>query len=325
MPRFSLFATRPEAIFTRSPLLLTGLALVAFAANSLLCRMALLTSADQPASIDPASFTFLRLTSGAITLVALVVWRQPHWRIALREAMNRPQAWGSAFSLWVYALCFSLAYVQLDTGIGALILFGAVQITMVLLSVLNGQRLTWREIFGLLLAFSGLLILTWPSLATPSLTGLLLMLLAGVAWGLYSWLGTASQNGLQDTMHSFVLCLLPLLCATALWWWFAAGSDSHQIKSYQLDLTFWAWLTAPGAVYALLSGVVASGLGYAIWYQALQSLTGIQAAVSMLLVPILAALAGVLVLDELLEPRFYLATLAVLGGVLLVIMGKRKH
>lgn len=275
-------------------ILATSLALLAFAANSVLCRLAL---GEQ--QIDAASFTGLRLLSGALTLSLLLRFTQGQLPRFKRASL------GPALMLFVYASCFSFAYLYLDTGIGALILFGAVQLSMLLMSWLKGARLQLAELLGVLFAFSGLILLLAPSEQfSLSIKGFVLMMLAGVAWGMYSLYGRGSSSPSRDTCINFCLSL-PFLVLLLPW------------LLQQGQFTPW------GFVLAIASGAVASGLGYWVWYVALRSLVASQAAVLQLLVPIIAALAGWWLLDEPLGFRFVLSACLVLGGILLTIYSRR--
>ncbi|WP_277052907.1 DMT family transporter [Zestomonas thermotolerans] len=272
----------------RRTLLLTLLAMLAFAGNSLLCRAALKDTA-----IDAASFTTARILSGALMLALL---------LRLRGASAKPRgSWRGAAALFLYAAAFSFAYLQLDAGTGALLLFGAVQVTLVLAGLLRGERLGGQALLGVLLAAGGLLYLLLPGASAPPLSGALLMLLSGLAWGLYTLFGRDGGDPLAASAGNF-------LRAAA----FAA----------LLALTLHAGLRLDGLglLYALLSGALASGLGYALWYAALPGLTAIQGASVQLSVPVLAALAGALLLDEPLGARLPAAALAVLGGIALVLL-----
>ena len=268
-------------------LLLTALAMLAFAGNSLLCRLAL-----RETGIDAASFTALRLTSGALILALL---------LRLRSA-SRPIAgsWPGALALFAYAAAFSFAYLHLDTGVGALLLFGAVQLSMLLWGLWRGERLPALATLGTLLAGGGLLFLLLPGASAPPLSAALLMLLAGAAWGAYSLLGRGQGDPLAVTTGNFLRATpLGLLLAAAL------------LAQLRWD--------ASGMLYAVLSGALTSGIGYAIWYSALPGLRASQAATVQLSVPILAALAGSLVLGEALSLRLMLSAIAVLGGIALVL------
>lgn len=273
-------------------LLLTAVAMLAFAGNSLLCRLALKTT-----QIDPASFTSLRLLSGALMLALLLRLRQGGFAVA--------GSWYGAAALFIYAAAFSFAYVSLDAGAGALMLFGAVQISMLLWGWRQGERPSPASLAGLLLAFAGLLVLLLPGASAPALMPSLLMLIAGAAWGAYSLLGRASSDALAATTGNFLRCVpIALLLSLVL------------MHSARWDL--------PGILYALASGALASGLGYAIWYTAISELKAIQAATVQLSVPIITALAGSLLLGEALSLRLTLSSLAVLGGIALVLGARQR-
>ena len=273
-------------------LLLTCLAMLAFAGNSLLCRLAL-----RETEIDAASFTAIRLLAGALTLWLLLKLRQTGQPIAGN--------WPGALALFTYAAAFSFAYLQLDTGVGALLLFGAVQLSMLLWGLLRGERLGLGTSLGTALATAGLLALLLPGASAPPLLAALLMLLAGVAWGAYSLLGRGQGDPLAVTTGNF-LRAAPLAVLLAL------------VLLSQLN-----W-DGPGLFYAVLSGALTSGVGYAIWYSALPGLRASQAATVQLSVPILAALAGSLLLSEALSLRLTLSAVAVLGGIALV-LGSRQR
>jgi len=278
MPRTQVFAC-------------TLFAMAAFAANSLLCRLALKHSA-----IDPASFTLIRIVAGAVTLWCIV---------RLRSGTARPGGdWPSALALFVYAAAFSLAYVNLTTATGALLLFGAVQATMMVWGWLHGDRLTGWRLLGLLLALGGVVGLLSPGLTAPPLQASAFMVAAGVAWGIYSLRGRRSGDALRATAGNFARAVLP-----------AAGVSLLMLSSASVDVR--------GATYALLSGALASGVGYAAWYAALPGLKVTTAATAQLSVPVLAAVAAILLLDEPLTPRVALASAVILGGIALVVFGPR--
>jgi drug/metabolite transporter (DMT)-like permease len=271
--------------------LLTGLAMLAFAGNSLLCRAALAGTA-----IDASSFTALRLLCGALVLALLV---------QLRPGARLGGDWYSALALFGYAAAFSFAYLQLDAGSGALLLFGAVQAGMLGYGWWRGERLSALQQLGLASAIGGLLLLLLPGASAPAPGSAALMLLAGACWAVYSLRGQGNRDPLAATAGNFLRslpALLPLLL----------------IFHHELN---WDSL---GAFYALLSGALASAIGYAIWYAALPQLRALQAASVQLSVPIIAALAGSLLLGEALTPRLLLASLAVLGGIALVLAVKAK-
>ncbi|RMG53827.1 MAG: DMT family transporter, partial [Gammaproteobacteria bacterium] len=200
---------------------------------------------------------------------------------------------------------FSFAYVSLDTGTGALILFAAVQITMILLSTISGKRPHRLEWAGMAIAFAGFVYLVLPGVSAPSATGLLLMILAGIAWGMYTIRGHASQSPLADTAWNF-LRTLPFVLLLAM-------LTLHQ-----------AAYSPAGVGYAVLSGAIASGLGYAIWYVALSGLSSTQAAVAQLLVPVLAAGGGILFVAEPFTWRLAISSLLILGGILIVTLGSKR-
>ena len=287
-------ATAPSALRTA---LLTSLALVAFAGNSLLCRLALKQTA-----IDAASFTSVRLASGALVLALLVGWRGRH-----RPGAGLPWAagdWTSALALFVYAAGFSFAYVSLSAATGALLLFGVVQTTMIGWGLWRGERLRPLQWLGLAASSAGLVWLLLPGLAMPSLTAGLLMGGAGVAWAVYTLRGR--HSGADPTLVTagnflratpLALAVSALLAAQARW-------------------------DGPGLLLACASGALASGAGYAVWYTALRGLSATRAAILQLAVPVLAAGAGVVLLGEALTPGLLVSSVAVLGGVLLVILAR---
>jgi drug/metabolite transporter (DMT)-like permease len=272
--------------------ILTLAAMTAFAGNSLLCRFAL-----KQTSIDAASFTSIRIISGAIALWFIVNMRNRTPRLA--------GSWPSALALFAYAAAFSFAYISLSAGAGALLLFGAVQATMIFWGVRKGERLRMRQWVGLAFALSGLVILLLPGLSAPPVGGSILMLGAGIAWGIYSLRGKFAGDPASATAGNF-LRAVPL----------AAGLS--------IALLPWARLDRAGIEYAILSGAVASGVGYAIWYTALPGLKAASAATVQLSVPVLAAIGGIIFLGESVTFRFLFASAAVLGGIALVIVDKRR-
>jgi drug/metabolite transporter (DMT)-like permease len=271
--------------------LLTLLAMTAFAGNSLLCRLALKETA-----IDAASFTSLRIVSGALCL----------WLITLmRGTRGGTGSWTSAIALFLYAAGFSFAYVSLPAGTGALLLFGAVQVTMIGYGFIAGERLHSRQAAGFLCAFGGLIGLLLPGLSAPPLRGSALMLGAGVAWGVYSLRGTGSSDAVRVTAGNF-LRAVPF-----------AGALS-------VAMLHRAALGSAGLWYAILSGALASGLGYAVWYTALKGLRTASAATVQLSVPVLAAAGGIAFLGEQITARLLVASVAILGGIALVISDKGR-
>jgi drug/metabolite transporter (DMT)-like permease len=274
-------------------LMLTLLAMLAFAGNSLLCRLALTQT-----HIDPATFTSVRLISGALVL----------WLMARRcgSAHAGSGNWLSAFALFAYAAGFSFAYISLPAASGALLLFGAVQATMIGYGLYRGECLRWGQVAGLILALGGLVGLLLPGLTVPPLLGSGLMLGAGVAWGIYSLRGRNAGEPIRTTAENFLRAVpfTAVLSLVAAPW-------------FSLDL--------PGVAYAVASGVLASAIGYAIWYTALKGLRATHAASVQLSVPVLAALGGVALLGEHLTLRLLIAAAAILGGIALVIFDKPQQ
>lgn len=272
---------------------LTMSAMVFFAANSLLCRVALTRT-----MIDPASFTFVRIVSGALALWLIARFRGA----ALRHHGN----WVSAGSLFLYCASFSLAYLALTAATGALILFGMVQITMIGHGLWSGERPSARQIVGLIVAFGGLCWLVLPGLSAPPLQGSLLMMVAGSAWGAYSIRGKGSADPTLATAGNF-LRAAP----------FAVG--------FGLLAFPWLSLDAVGVLYGVTSGAVASGLGYAVWYTALGGLSSTQAATAQLTVPAIAAGGGALFLAEPITWHLIVSSVAILGGVVVVALDKQRR
>jgi drug/metabolite transporter (DMT)-like permease len=267
----------------------TLFALIAFAANSVLCRMAL-----RQAHIDPASFMSIRLIAGAVTLGALVRLRGG------RRAGRSAGDWRSVLVLLVYAVTFTFAYVGLTAGTGALLLFGAVQVVMIAAGFGGGERIDRVIALGWLFAVAGLILLLLPGISAPPPLDAVLMLIAGAAWGLYSLHGRGSTDALGDNAGNFLRAVPGTLVISALFW-------SHRSAD------------AEGVLLAALSGSVASGLGYAAWYTALPKLGAIAAANAQLSVPVLAALAGVVLFDEPITTRLAVSSLLVLGGTALAV------
>lgn len=274
--------------------LLTAIAMLAFAGNSLLCRVALKHTA-----IDPASFTTVRLVSGALALWLIARLRSP--------AATGQGNWLSALALYAYAAGFSFAYVNLAAASGALLLFGAVQATMIGRGIAAGERLAPRQLAGLLLALAGLVGMLLPGLTAPPLGGALLMMGAGVAWGVYSLRGKGAGDATRVTAGNF-LRAAPIAMAVSAALALAGGGTA---------------IDGPGLLYAVASGALTSGIGYAIWYAALPALRATSAATVQLSVPVIAALGGVAVLGEALTLRLVAASVAILGGIALVILQKR--
>lgn len=272
--------------------LYTTLALLAFAGNSVLCRIAL-----DGGAIDPASFTSIRLASGiAVLLIIMKFW-------GTSNAQASKGSWRSAMMLFIYAASFSYAYVSLETGIGALILFCAVQITIIISGLVTDERPSGIEWLGLTIALAGFIYLVAPGAAAPSTTGLLLMGISGISWGFYTLAGRASVNPLQDTSFNFLRTtpFILLLVAITLRRFDVSGS---------------------GFALAALSGGLTSGVGYTIWYAALRGLSGTQAAVVQLLVPVIASAGGVVFAQEAVTLRLGVSSLLICGGILAVILGR---
>jgi len=268
---------------------LTFVAMVAFAANSIFCRFALAHT-----NIDPATFTLVRIGSGAAVLSALNL---------VRGGRGISGSWRSAIALLTYAACFSFAYVSLTAATGALLLFGSVQATMIFWGVVTGEHLTGVQWAGLSAAMLGLIALLAPGIVSPAPIGAVLMASAGVAWGTYTLLGRGTGDPIATTAGNFLRAAplaLPLMLATSNTW------------------------DAQGVIWAMLSGAVASGLGYSIWYAALPGLTATRAASVQLSVPVITAISGVAFLGETVSIRLAVASATVLGGIALVVWGKAR-
>ncbi|MEM8637717.1 MAG: DMT family transporter [Cyanobacteria bacterium P01_G01_bin.54] len=284
-----------NAIAPRGPfklVLVTTMAMLAFAANSLLCREALASG-----NIGAASFTLVRIVSGAVVLALLL--------LAKRRTFTIAGKWRSASALFGYAATFSYAYVTLSAATGALLLFGAVQVTMIAYGLWAGERLNLRQVIGSLFAAGGLVWLLLPGVESPPLLGAVLMLFAGFSWGVYSLLGRGEQEPTIATAGNFIRAT-PL--AMILLMPFSA-SEANNVAGFG---------------YAMASGALASGMGYALWYAVLPSLPATTAASVQLSAPILAALGGVLLLGEAMTFRFVVASVVVLGGIALFICSKTR-
>ena len=271
----------------------TALAMIAFAANSLFARLALAGGA-----IDAAGYTGVRMASGAAFL-ALILWRRPG------RAGGLPGSWRAAAALGVYAIGFSLAYLRLGVSLGALVLFTAVQVTMIAWSVIRGEHPGRVEIAGIVLALAGFVYLVSPGLVAPDPLGCALMVIAGVAWGVYSILGRGGADPVGQTAGNFIRIVpmaLPLIVVSLI-----AGG-----------------MTAYGVILALGAGVLASALGYILWYRALPGLAMTQAAIVQLSVPVIAALGAVIFLSETLTARLLIAGAVMLGGIALAILSRRR-
>jgi len=265
--------------------------MAAFAANSLLCRIAL-----RGAHIDPATFGAIRVLSGALVLVLAM-------RVRARTAA--PADWRAAAMLFAYVAAFSFAYLTLPAGTGALILFGAVQLTMFAVGLARGERFAPRGWAGLALALAGFVVLVLPGVAAPPLAGAALMAVAGAAWGAYSLRGRGVPDPLAATASNF-LRAAPLALALGLTFAARAHADTA------------------GVLLAIASGALTSGLGYVIWYAALRGLSALQAASVQLSVPVIAAVGGTLWLDEAFTARLTVAVVAILGGIALVLTDRAR-
>lgn len=281
-------------------LLPTCFAMLAFAGNSLLARAALGPGAAGGVAIDAGAFTAIRIIAGAVVLTVLLVLSDGRAGV-----LRRPGSWMSAVALLAYAVGFSFAYRRLGAATGALVLFGAVQVTMIAWGWLRRDRPVWREIAGLAMALAAFVWLVLPGLGTPDALGFALMIAAGGAWGVYSLRGRGGDSAIGATAGNFaragVLCL-PVLAMRA-----ADGPAD-------------TW----GVALAIASGAITSGLGYAIWYRALPRLSTIQAATVQLTVPVIAGLGAVAVLGESLTARLVLAGCGILGGVTLTLLGRQR-
>ena len=275
----------------------TVAALLAFAANSVFCRMAL-----KEGAIDASGFTVIRLLSGVVMFVVLLSLRKTD---TTKKPSVRAGRWWAAMLLFLYAVTFSFAYISLDAGTGALVLFGAVQITMIVASLLSGNRLRAFEWLGLAISSAVLVYLVYPTITTPSVWGFLLMCGTGVAWGLYTLAGRGSTNPIGDTAVNFALTI-PFVVVLAL---LTLSSISVSVE---------------GVVLAMLSGALASAFGYAIWYTALTGLSVTEAAVVQLLVPVIAAMGGVVFVSEPITARLVIASVLVLGGIYSVVVGRSR-
>jgi drug/metabolite transporter (DMT)-like permease len=266
--------------------------MIAFASNSILCRLAL-----KQTSIDPATFTLIRILCGAIALWLVIQTR--------RTKSLGTGNWVSAVALFAYAAAFSFAYLHLSAGTGALLLFGAVQATMILWGLRQGEQLDLLQVAGLTIAMTGLVVLLFPGLSAPPLFDSALMLIAGAAWGIYSLRGRGEKNPVGATAGNFLRAVPFAIAVTAAAW-------------------PWRKLDSLGVAYAALSGAITSGLGYVIWYRALPGLKAASAATVQLSVPVLAAAGGILLLGEPISLRYVLASMAVLGGIALVLTEKQR-
>ena len=272
--------------------ILTSLALIAFAANSVLCRLALGNNV-----IDATSFTIIRLLAGAIVLFCILIFSKEK-----TTTMSKGNLLSSVM-LFLYAITFSFAYLSLDTGTGALILFGAVQITIIIHTILSGNKLRPLEWLGVIISFLGFIYLISPGVSSPSITGFILMTIAGISWGIYTIKGQTSKNPLMDTTYNFIKTL-PFITILYI----ATMTKSNY--------------STEGILLAIISGAVTSGIGYTIWYMAIRGLSSIQSAVLQLLVPVIAAFGGVIFISEIITVRLTISSILILGGVLIITLYK---
>jgi len=286
-------ATSPTVAQTAT---LTALAMLAFAANSLLCRLAL-----RHDHIDAATFGSLRLLAGALTLLVILRWR----KVTVPTPAHIRPDWRAAAALFAYVAFFSFAYLSLSAGTGALVLFGAVQLTMFGAGLYAGERFRPLAWAGFAMAVAGLLYLFAPGVSAPPPLGAALMALAGMSWGIYSLRGRGVTDPLAATASNFVRAVPLALLLSAV-----------QVSAARADIT--------GAALAVVSGAVASGVGYAIWYSALRGLNALRAATVQLSVPVIAAFGGVLFLGESISARLALASAAILGGIALVLASRSR-
>ncbi len=280
----------------------TGLALLAFAANSIFCRLAL-----QPSNIDPASFTSIRLISGALALIIILVIRPGSDSLNITKTLFTKQSWNwlGALLLFSYAILFSFVYTLLDTATGALILFATVQIFLLISQLVQGYRFSTVEIIGIILAMIGFIYLTLPGASRPDWLGLLLMSLAGISWGGYTLVGKHASHPTKNTAENFLRCVPITIIAWIIF------SDQYSIN---------AW----GILWAVLSGVFASAMGYSLWYYSVKHINMTQAALSQLLVPVLAAIGGVLLVKESVTSSFIISAVLIVLGIAMVSLTKRK-
>lgn len=274
--------------------ILTAVSMLAFAANSVLARLAL-SNGD----IDPLGYTGVRLVSGALVLAALVSFRSG------RRIGPGMGSWSGAFALLLYAGTFSVAYVMIGAGPGALILFASVQIGMLAWAIFKGDRPVPLEWLGIAVAFLALVYLVSPGLVAPPLAGALLMVVAGLSWAGYSLLGRGSRSPLTDTAGNFVRCLPVGVILVVV----GVSISSPSVA---------------GIAYAVASGAIASGLGYLIWYSVLPTLSRSRAAFVQLTVPSIAAVGGVIFIGEPLTGRLVLATIGIIGGVALALAAAER-
>lgn len=278
--------------------------MIAFAANSVIGRMAI--GSGQTPLIDPASYSAMRLISGALMLALLVAITESG---SNRSPRFRSGSWTSAFALFAYAVAFSYAYVALETGIGALILFACVQATMIGWALKEGDRPSRLEWVGLITAFGAFIWLISPGLSAPDPWAAALMALSGIAWGVYSLRGRGLPDPLKATADNFMRSLvffIPLGVMVMV-----AGYGVHA--------------SGRGLLLATLSGAVTSGLGYALWYSVLKQIGATHGAIVQLTVPVIAAIGGTLFMAEGWSLRLVVSSLLILGGVAVAIIAKQRR
>ncbi len=278
-----------------SPLILTIMTMFAFAANSILCRLAL-----QSGAIDATSFTYLRLISGAITLVVL-------HSLFVKKSQRKYQLEFSikaGISLFIYALCFSIAYLELSAGTGALLLFGTVQITLITVHITQGNTIQKREWLGLIISIVGFIYLMLPNIEKPDTLSAILMIISGLAWAIFTLLGRNSGNPVTAISQGFWLA--GIICLLLSPWLITLSSSSVY-----------------GIILALISGSIASAAGYILWYKVITHITMLQASIAQLSVPVIALIAGVIVLGETLTLRTVIISGLILGGIGLTNLGKK--
>jgi len=292
---------------------LTCLSLVAFAANSIFCRMALLSD-----TIGPLEFTIIRLVSGMLILLPIIIFNKELSKSKGAQTTSRSEAlsvnlinFSPSLFLFSYALFFSLAYIQLEASVGALILFASVQITMMGVSIYHGNQVAVIEWIGFGLAFAGFLYLILPGLSAPPVTGTVMMVVSGISWGLYSLRGKGQERPIFSTARNFLYCL-PACVLLLLVAYGTSGDEGRIVAQPQ------------GVALAVLSGALASGVGYVLWFVSLRRITITVASIAQLSVPILAAIGGILFLNESLSIRLLISTFLILGGIVITIAGKRS-
>jgi len=295
-----------------STLLLAIFTLTAFAANSILCRLALITG-----SIGPVEFTAIRLLSGMLALLPLILFRRRLFPQAVAESAPgqdilkiRPVNFWPAAALFGYALSFSLAYIQLDAAVGALILFPSVQITMMGISIIQGNKVAPFEWAGFAVSFIGLVYLLSPGLSAPPARGTILMMISGISWGIYSLLGKNQASPILSTARNFLFCLPGVIILGLP----IAGSFMRNGT---------VLMNSDGIIIAMISGAIASGMGYILWYLTVHRITTTAASISQLAVPILVAIGGIAFLNETLNLRLVVASIMIIGGIVMAIFGKK--